>query len=187
MKAKTLYKGDWITVKTVEDWYEYIHQHRSNGKSVAILIFREDNPKAIVGRYEGTPCHFDGIQLCSITGMVEPDYEPIDIAVKEIYEEAGIKCKRNELISLGEIRQSKASDTVVYLFLLNAGKRDVGKAIGDGTKGEEGAYCKWIPYREAIECKDPLMGCLIKKAELRGYNVTGDPDYVLKYIFNTPK
>ena len=179
---KTLFKSDWLSLKKLDDWYEYTHGEKSNGQGIAVLIYREDNVKSIVGRYENTPCHFDGLTLSSLTGMVEKDMSPIDTAVKEIYEEAGIVCTKEELISLGTARTSKASDSIMHLYLLNAKNRPIGKSTSDGTKGEDDAYCKWVTYEEAIDCKCPLQAAMIKKAEVLGFNLSGDRDYILKHV-----
>lgn len=168
MEDKTLFKTEWLSIKRTNDWYDYMHQEKSDGKAVAVLIYRENLNTPICGRFEEVPCHFDGISLCSLTGMVEKEDTFEYTAVKEIYEEAGINCKKEELIGLGTIKNSKASDTITYLYALNAGNRDIGEPIGDGTKGEEGSYCDWVTYKDAIMCKDPLMSTLIKRLEIIG-------------------
>jgi hypothetical protein len=52
----------------------------------------------------------------------------------------------------------------MYLYCIDVGHRDIGKAIGDGTAGEVGAYCEWTPVDNAIASKDPVLATLVVRA-----------------------
>jgi len=168
LDVKTIFKNEWLSLKDLNG-YIYMHQEKSDGKAIAVLIYRSNKEKPICGRFERVPCHFDGITLCALTGMVENN-DFINTAIKEIFEEAGIICTKNELIDLGTIKNSKASDTVTQLYALDVKDRNIDNdaAIGDGTEGEKDAYCEWVSYKDAVNCKDPLMATLIKRAEITG-------------------
>lgn len=160
---KTLYKGDWLTVKQTPGGYDYMHQEKSNGGAVAVLPYKL-RPARIVGRYEECPPHRDGLALCAITGMMDhPGEDPATTAARELEEEAGIIAGSSELKYLGAVRTSKASDTTMHLFSINIGDRDIGKPAGDGTRGEANAYCKWINVDEALKCKDPLVAAMMAR------------------------
>ena len=140
MKIETICSGDWLSIKKIDDWYEYCHDEVCNGKGVAILGFKkiEDGTYRFVGRYENCPCHFDGITLTSLTGMVEEEKgDTIEsTAVKEMKEEAGIDITEDDLIYMGIVKESKMKDKKQYLFGVDVTDKEISKSIGDGTEGE---------------------------------------------------
>ena len=164
-KMKTLLENKWLSLKQVGN-YIFSHETRSNGKILALLVFDSSRPGMYFGRYENTPCHFDGIQLASITGGVEKD-EIIKTAILELKEEAGFVGKEEDLISLGTVRPTKSTDTVVYLFAFDANGKQAVKAEGDGSEGEVGAYCSWVTEQACVQCKDPLMVTLVSRFKSR--------------------
>lgn len=157
---KTLWENEWIEIREIDGFYTYMHQKKCDGKAVAVLGFSKDGK--VLGRFERVPCHGDGITLCSLTGMVDPGEEFLDAAVRELEEESGISMPPESLISLGEVRPSKASDTVISLWAVEV-EYQPGEFTGegDGTEGEKGAYCKFVTMKEAARCKDPLVPCMI--------------------------
>lgn len=158
---KELFQNKWLSLRQVEN-YIYSHESRSAGKLVAVLVIDSTLPGQVMGRFEDTPCHFDGLTLTSITGGVEND-DPLTTAVHELKEEAGFDAHPIELVSLGTVMPSKSADTVVYLYLFDALGRQPGQAEGDGSEGEVGAYCKWVTEAEAIQCKCPLMVTMLAR------------------------
>jgi len=165
-KDPILWQNEWMKVFSRDGWYTYAHH--GNGKGVAVLGYSVE-PFMILGRYENTPPHDDGISLCSLTGMLDKENEePTEAAIRELNEESGYVKEVNDLLSLGTIRQSKGTDTLMYLFaveLMFDKENHFGE--GDGTKGEEGSYAKFITAKEAIECKDPLLGLMISRLLLK--------------------
>ena len=156
-KDKTLWENEWLSIKQKDGWYTYMHQEKSDGKAIAVLGYSED-PFMVLGRYENTPCHGDGIALSSLTGMVDPGEDFLDAAVREFGEESGLDANKEDFIELGEVRPSKASDTIIKLYAVKIDYVE-GKTSGegDGTQGEEGAYCKMVSSKEAIDSKDPML------------------------------
>ena len=165
---KTLYSNEWLSIKQTDDWYVYMHQEKSDGKGVAVLGYRQIGEDVeFLGRFEQVPCHKDGAVLCSLTGMVERGDNPLETAVKELVEESGIEKSSEYFEELGTLRSSKASDTTFFLFavdLSDTEDKEVYEGDGDGTKGEEGSYCKWVSRQDVIQCKDPLLMALVMRA-----------------------
>ncbi len=158
-----LYSDDWLSIRETPGGYVYMHQEKSNGGAVAVLAYKT-NPMKVVGRYEECPPHRDGNALCSLTGMMDKEGEPaVDCAVRELEEEAGIVAGSDELKPLGTVRMGKASDTLMHLFGIDIGDRDIGKSVGDGTRGEANAYCEWISVDDAFYSKDPLLATMVAR------------------------
>lgn len=169
MTSKILYQDDNLSLLQADDWYTYAHMSRTepaeDGSSqlVAVLVYTfsewSDKVDKILGRFECCLPHNDGIELTSITGGVDKGSTPIESAIHELYEEAGFEnVQEEDLVPLGTCRPSKQSDTLCHLFAFDATYKDRREdSIGDGTLGEEGAYCGWISLEEAITCKCPLV------------------------------
>ena len=163
---KVLAKNEWLSLRET-DGYVYAHEEKSDGMGVAVLASRWP-PLQIVGRIERCPCHFDDFALCSLTGQIDAGESPLATAVRELFEEAGITAGPDEFEALGQVRPGKATDTTMHLFAVNIGPdRDIGRGPGDGTKGEEGAYCQWIDYAKAVMSKDPLLATMAARALAR--------------------
>lgn len=181
-KIKTLFENHWLSLKekTLDNGSTYVYAHApwSGGSGVAILPFRQKlvNPAwnyyeaEFLGRYEICPAHSDDIELCSITGGMDKDGEsPVFTAMRELIEEGGYEVPIENIVYLGEVKPSKASDTTNHLFAvdLDKGCKEV-IATGDGTVGEEGAYCNWITTKELVFAKDPLLQAMYARGKMKG-------------------
>lgn len=176
MKVEVLYRDDNLSLMCKDGWYVYAHMTRSDGALVAVLVFRksEESKSAhsfeILGRYENCLPHEDGFSLTSITGGVDEGLSPEEAAVEELYQEGGYEADAKDLINLGTCRPSKQEDTLCYLYGFEAGDRERRTdSIGDGTIGEEGAYCKWVNGEDAVGCKCPLVSQMLLRLGLKGY------------------
>lgn len=170
---ETLWKHDWVEIRKVDDWYVYSHIPTGNGEGVAVLIydFSDDENMQLLGRYERRPCHTVGhskkhpdLMLTSITGLDDkPHLSKAGIAVEEVLEEAGIVCTEDELIPLGLIYPSKASDNLVTLFALDGSKKTLGPTNNQG-KLEQDGFVEWMPMRDFINQSNcPLVGHMAMK------------------------
>jgi 8-oxo-dGTP pyrophosphatase MutT (NUDIX family) len=164
-----LYHTPFLSLKLRDGWYYFAQIPGSMG-GVSILLYRQDKDKPILGRYEICPAHLDTIPtLTAISRGIEEGDTPLETAVKEAYEEAGYKLDPAELIDLGHCRLSTNQDTIVYCFAADVTGKPRHHAPGDGTKGEEGAYCDWVSLDEAILSKSAYMSVLL----LRFFTKTG--------------
>lgn len=166
--------GDqWIELRKTPDGYTYAHEVRCEGIIVAVFGFRTDSDETpVLGRFERNPAHNVGKypdfydiphELASITGGLEPDMTPEETAVLEMKEEGGYDITVDELHDLGTVRPSKGMDTVVHLYAVDLTGRHQGEAMGDGSQGEEDAYCDWISEEDALNCKDALMQVMMAR------------------------
>ena len=168
-----LYHNEWLTLKLRDGWYTFSHEERSNGNLVAILVYRTEPKLQILGRWETCPPHDDGMALTTITGGVDIGKTPFEAMIEELWEEAGYKFDMKEhkdrLTSLKNSRPSKSADTTMWYYAFDAtGLERREESIGDGTKGEEGAYCDWISVEDAVFAKDPHMAVMIARMREMG-------------------
>jgi len=175
MNLETLWKNKWISIRKRSDGYTYLHEDKCNGMLVAILPFKflARDEMCYLARFEVIPPHLltdQTLQEASknpppscITGGVDiPD--PLDLdreVLRELEEEAGYIVDKSKLISLGSINQSKIADTIIYLFAVNVTGLGKIKPLGDGSKLEKTAKCKWITEPLAIWGSDPLMPVIL--------------------------
>lgn len=161
-----LFGNEWLSLRKTPGGFTYSHEEKGGGQGVAVLAYKLQ-PLQIVGRFEECPPHRDGRALCAITGQMDVKGEsPVDAAVRELKEEAGIEVPNHALRELGFVNSSKQTDTIMWLFAVDVCHLDIGESQGDGTRGEKGAFCHWIAPGPAIWSKDPLLSTMIFRAGL---------------------
>jgi len=167
---ETICEGEWVAIRTVElakDYiYEYSHDLKCNGRAVAVLVYRNDQTTPIMGSFEVIPCHFDGKQLVTVTGMIDGGDDPFETAVKEVHEECGYKIEKNELFYLGIVMPLKSSDKIIHLFSVDVTNKERYERSGDGTPGEEMSHCDWVEIQDCLLSKDPLFAVMISRMNM---------------------
>lgn len=173
--VRAMNKGDKLLCHTpyldllVRDgWYYFACIPGSMG-GVSMLLYRLGDGKNVLGRYEKTPPHADGLALTAISGGIEKGDNPLQTCIKEAREEAGYGISRQKIVNLGTCMLSTNQDTRVWLYACDVTGLPRYEAIPDGTRGEEDAYCEWVTAKEAIMSKSAMMGALMS----RFYVVTG--------------
>ncbi|MEU4703276.1 NUDIX domain-containing protein [Nonomuraea dietziae] len=135
--------------------YVYSHESRCQGLIVAILPYR-DTPtgRQYLLKSEVTPCW----NLKPVRSAITGGYEGGDIAddaVRELWEEAGYRITRGDLISLGNAYASKSSDSVYYLYSVDLTGRAGVEPPGDGSRLEAESEAVWVDAREIARTLDP--------------------------------
>lgn len=170
MKRKTLFENDWLSVIELDGWYVASEESRTKDNTlVAVLGFRHRmsdghwNELEFVGRYEWCPAHnqHGRLELSTLTGGVESADEEQD-AVRELAEEAGVEKRTDELIDLGTVFPIKSSTACLRLFAVYV-TEELTRTKGDGTRGEQDAFCEWVSERTMLSCKDPYMHTMIMR------------------------
>ena len=162
-----LFENEFVSTYLRDGWYVYTEESRTqDSQIVCVLPFtlrkEEDNGALdkLLGRFERNPAHDDGIALCAITGGVDHGDKPEEAAIKELWEEGGFALEADALIPLGTMRPLASSNATVHLYAVDVtGMEDIReeKPPGDGTIGEEDAYCDWITWEDAVGCKSANM------------------------------
>jgi hypothetical protein len=159
---REIFKGDWLSIRRTADNYEYVTQSRMGREAVAVLGYVSS---WLLGRFEVCPAHGDfRPELCALTGGIDEGESPEEAAIRELYEESGFRANIHALRRLGSpVRPSKASDTAIHLFAVPLDVKTIDGDFhgpGDGTVGEQGAFCRFISQQQALTSKDPLLVAL---------------------------
>lgn len=168
MTEERLYYTPFLSLYVKDDWYYFARIPGSAG-GVMILVYRVDNQeKPILGRFEICPAHNElEPTLTTIAGGIEKDHTPLQTAVKEVFEEAGYKLDTIDITNLGTCRLSTNQDTIVHLYAADVTGKERFEAPGDGTRGEQGAYCEWVSVEEAVWGKSSYMSTMLLRLFLK--------------------
>ncbi|XP_018606824.1 diphosphoinositol polyphosphate phosphohydrolase NUDT4B isoform X1 [Scleropages formosus] len=96
-------------------------------------------------------------------GGMEPEEEPCGAAVREVYEEAGVRGKLGRLLGVFEQNQDRKHRTYVYVLTVTETLEDWEDSINIGRKRE------WFKIEEAIEvlqCHKPVHAEYLRKLQL---------------------
>ena len=151
-RDKQLFENEWLSIYERDGWYIIADESRcQDGQLIGLLIFTRDiagNIDKVLGRYEYDHVTGEkGTTLTSVTGGVDHGSTPIESALEEMAQEAGYYLTEEDLVPLGTFEPSKAMTTVMHLYGFDAtGMEDMRReeAEGDGTEGEDGAFCEWV-------------------------------------------
>jgi len=169
-RDKVLFENKWISVIERDGWYTLSHQP-TGPEGVAVFVYDSKRNKALA-RYEHCPAHCkpEEFYITAITGSMDKEGKsPLDIAVMELEEEAGLITTPGSLVSLGTCLPMKSSDYKQHLFALDYDSSlPLLKPSGDGTEGEEGAYVEWVSLPELVFCSAPSVGLSVARLKMRG-------------------
>jgi hypothetical protein len=166
---KVLWKNKWLEVYEQDGWYTCVRSTVGNG--VCVLPYRKKGETwEILIRCEHTPCHEDGPRVkgkfnkTSLTGQIEKGYDALGTAEKELHEESGYAILQKDFIDLGWVYPTKSSPDKCFLFGVSLdGAKEPDQIKGDGTKGEDGAWCEWVSLEEALGLPSASMSACIAK------------------------
>jgi 8-oxo-dGTP pyrophosphatase MutT (NUDIX family) len=154
---RVLFRNQYLAV-IERDGYTFAHEVRCHGVIVAIVPFRTiGTRREFLARCEVCPAHGPQLELCCLTGGLEPGQTVEACAQQEIYEEAGYAVAAHELRHLGQVHPSKSADTVVHLFAVDVTQKHPQTAPGDGSRFETNASVVWVGYDQGMHIADPLF------------------------------
>lgn len=157
MKDILVWSNDWMEVLLKDGWYTFMRTKKGDG--VCVLGYRRENGIIeYLVRVEHTPPHGEGLIKTSLTGGIEKGNTPLETAVSELKEESGYEVAPDEMIDLGWFFPTKQSSDKVYIYAVNLEGKTAGEIHGDGSKGEEGAYCIWMNEADTLAIPQAGIG-----------------------------
>ena len=180
MNRRILHDNPWLQLVELRapdrgiNGYVISHESRCNGQIVAVLpsrsvpVPRYMYPDQYLLRHEVCPPWGIDPVACAITGGMDHVGEsPLDVAVRELYEEAGYRVDPKMFTSLGTCRGTKSTDTVFHLFHVDLTGKEPEEAPGDGSRLEAEAWCEWHE-RDISQSPDPLVSIMwLRRLRLR--------------------
>lgn len=174
---KLIFETRWTQLRKKFGWYDYLRHKNKDG--VAVLCFNSETRKILV-RYEHCPCHVEEkgeLIRTAITGSIESE-TPIDTAIRELKEEAGVSVKRTQLWPLGIVYPSKFMDYKQHLFAVDIAGMELKEPKGDGTLGEMGAYVEWFDPDNIYFIPENTIGnCLFRLRSIHGVDLLNKNKY----------
>jgi len=183
---KVLYKNRWVEVHELSHVMPdgsvnpYTSVKDGTGASVAVMPFRyvkrslRDPVIEVLLRREIVPPWLvdsgdpEERILSSLTGMMDHEGEnPVDTAVREVYEESGYRVTSDDMLSLGTVHLSKVLESRTHLFAVDVTDLIPDEAPGDGAGFEEWAESVWCLDMNASP--DALALALRYRLQRRGY------------------
>ncbi|KAH0502625.1 Diphosphoinositol polyphosphate phosphohydrolase 3-beta [Microtus ochrogaster] len=104
-------------------------------------------------------------------GGLEPEEEPDGAAVREVYEEAGVKGKLGRLLGVFEQNQDRKHRTYVFVLTVTELLEDWEDSVSIGRKRE------WFKIEDAIkvlQCHKPVHAEYLEKLKLGGSPTNGN-------------
>lgn len=168
MLVETICSTQYLDLRIHDGWYIFASEAC---RCVVYVLGYRRNGDEILGRYENCPIHgmSGSIDMTSLTGKCDWHEEPIEAAQRELHEESGFEVDCSDMILLGHAYVSKAMGTKAMMYAVDLTGAPRGIAEGDGTRGEQGAYCAWVSRRVAIlESQCISVAAMIQRAQLLG-------------------
>jgi len=153
--ADTLFKGDFIKVISPKAApYEAVQC----GESVMVLLVDTSNGTAFVRREHCPPYEYRTPfkhYYTAITGGMDEGELPLDAAIREVKEEAGVDLKQYtvDIINLFNGKFTKVQTDNIHVYLIKGSNFTVGYASGDGTFYEKECTTVQVPFGEVKDLK----------------------------------
>lgn len=136
---RILYKSDWHTIGLCGENYEYVDKHQG----VCILPYKtENNEQLYLVRIEQNPIY--GKNPTCITGMIDDGETPIQTAMRELLEEAGISATADRFKEIGVVYAGKDRLTPDFMYVCDVAELSQGTPVGDGSSDEENSENIWV-------------------------------------------
>jgi len=165
MADQVLWKNKWLEVRERNGWFTFAHLP-SDG--VAVLGYRTNGKTNLrdfqfLIRHEPNPTHTDTFIATSLTGTIDPGYNELGTAKKELLEESGYSAEESEFRYHGWVYPFKISDFKLHLYSVKLDDKVPQAIVGDGTLGEKGAYVTWSNIDAVCNLSEPAQQAILCK------------------------
>jgi 8-oxo-dGTP pyrophosphatase MutT (NUDIX family) len=148
--ADILFKGKFISIISPKAApYEAVRC----GDSVMVFLADTRNRTAFIRREHCPPYEYQTpfkYYYTTITGGMDKGELPLDAAIREVKEEAGVDLKEHivEVIDLFHGKFTKVQTDTIHVYLIKGSSFIVGHASGDGTFYEKECTTVQVPFDE---------------------------------------
>ncbi|QZX49032.1 NUDIX domain-containing protein [Mycoplasma sp. E35C] len=152
MKDKLLHETEWLNLYQTDKGF--IYAQRKSVNSIASLCFKHVGDEVMyLIHYQPQPelkskkCWND-LYPCPITGAIDPNETPLQAAIRETYEEGGIKVDLNQFHDQIYFVPSTQMNEIVYCFIFDVTNLEQEEPKTDGTLFESVSINKWMTQSE---------------------------------------
>lgn len=160
-----LYDGGWFTHNKNEAGVEFLEE-KHDGVTVLCYDFtRTDGRNYLLLHEQVSAFQSTRPQLCALTGSIDAGELPMQTALRELREEAGVVVLEQEVTFLGKVFTYKGCTKRTYMFSANLANAAFVEAPGDGSEVEENAYVRWHTLKDLLASEDALLIATYAKSE----------------------
>lgn len=152
-------KDDKLLIKTKHlDMYQtkqgFVYCQRRTINSIAALCFKkEDNQYYFLIRYQPLPEIKEKVDwkqpyACPITGSIEENESELESAIREVYEEGGIKVSNQNMVANSVAIATTQMNEKVFHYLFDVTNLQQVTPTNDGTIFESVSFNKWVTLKE---------------------------------------
>ncbi|MBU4691190.1 NUDIX domain-containing protein [Mycoplasma zalophi] len=154
-KDKLLYFTPWLSLYQTDKGF--IYSERKNIDSVAVLCYRiTNNQREFLVHFQPLPeikekQKWDDCFPSPITGGLEQNETYLQTAIRETFEEAGIKVTEKNLVKSFRMLATTQSNEIVCGFIFDVTNLKQVEPSTDGSVFEKVSYNKWYSEKEFKE------------------------------------
>ncbi|MBB5022717.1 NUDIX hydrolase [Desulfurispira natronophila] len=143
--------GKYLEIKTAGQW-EYASRVNCEG-AVIVLIYHRDTHRYLMVEQFRPPVNMRVLEFPA--GLIDPGETPIQTAVRELREEAGVEATPEDLIELGSAYSSVGmSDEKVYFYaiIVSSNTRILPSEL-QGAEFENGLVSRWVSEIDVLQTR----------------------------------
>lgn len=152
MLKKEVEVGKYLELKTTEDGWEYVSRVNCIGASM-VLVYHRDKEKYLMVEQYRPPVKCRVLEWPA--GLIDEGEDPVHTAVRELYEETGVKISQEDLISLGTVFAGVGiSSEKVYLYAAEIDSSfQIDKPEVQGAEIKHGLVSRYVDVDELLQTK----------------------------------
>ncbi|UCZ56972.1 NUDIX hydrolase [Desulfurispirillum indicum] len=143
--------GKYLELKSRDGW-EYVSRVQCEGAVIVLIHNRDTGLYLMVEQYR-PPVAQRVLEFPA--GLIDAGETPLQTAVRELREEAGIDAQPGELLDLGYVYSSVGmSDEKIFFFAITIdNSREVHPLNLQGAEAHHGLVSRWVPEEAVLTSK----------------------------------
>ncbi|PLX68524.1 MAG: hypothetical protein C0603_05065 [Denitrovibrio sp.] len=139
--------GKFLELVTTDEGWEYVKRVNSNGAAI-VLVYHTDREEYLMVEQYRPPIGCRVLEMPA--GLIDQGESPSETAVREVYEETGVRITQDDLIDLGVVYSGVGmtnEEVNIFAVEINTDTLIEEPAI-EGTEIAHGLVTKWLKEEE---------------------------------------